>query len=120
MYTSVPPQLWMQLDKDIREHLVKIFSLERTGITEILDQQIIKDGYSVEDLKGITLEKMIAYIGSEETFPRAWELTCSKAKYELHPPINITPMADEPVDVPEEIIETKPQTNGSSKKNKQN
>ena len=115
MYNNVPPQLWMLLDKKIREHLVTVFDIKKTGPTEIRDNLIIQDGYSVEDLKAISLEKMTAYIGSEETFPRAWEITCSKAKGEVYPPINISPMADEPRDV-EPIIETKVETNGKKSK----
>ncbi len=88
------------LEKDVKDHLVKIFDLKRSGITEIRDQEVIRDGYSDEDLKAITLEKMIEYVGSEETFPRAWELTCAKVKYELHPPIFIksVPPDEEKVD----------------------
>lgn len=89
MYTNVPPQLWMMLPKESRDYIVKEFSLTRTGITEILDQQVIRDGYSMDDLKGITLDKMCAFIGSEEEFPRAWELTCAKVKSILHPPVNL-------------------------------
>lgn len=103
MYNNVPPQLWMLLDKQIRNHLVKVFEIPRTGITEIINQDVVRDGFSFDDLKAITLEKMTAYIGSEETFPRAWEITCSKAKGEVYPPMfikqpEVIPMADEPRD----------------------
>lgn len=120
MYNNVPTQLWMLLDKDIRAHLVSVFGINKTGITEIRDQDIIADGYTNEDLKAITLEKMTAYIGSEETFPRAWEITCAKAKYDLNPPpmeirSTIQP-ADEPLEMPEEVITT--EKNASIKKGK--
>lgn len=122
MYNNIPPQLWMHLDRKIRMRLIEVFDIKKTGITEIRDQEIISDGYSVEDLKAITLEKMTEYIGSEETFPRAWEITCSKAKGEVYPPMNlpieVIPMADEPVDVPEDIIEVKTQKNANTKKSK--
>lgn len=103
MYNNVPPQLWMLLDKQIRNHLVKVFEIPRTGITEIINQDVVRDGFSFDDLKAITLEKMTAYIGSEETFPRGWEITCSKAKGEVYPPMfikqpEVIPMADEPRD----------------------
>lgn len=119
MYNNVPPQLWMQLDPKIRAELVSVFNIKRTGITEIRDQTIISDGYSIEDLKAITLPLMNEYIGStEESFPRAWEITCSKAKSTVYPPIAmeippvVTPMADEPKD---EIIENNTKTNGNKK-----
>ena len=108
MYNNVPPQLWMQLDVDTRFHLKKIFDIPRTGITEIIDQRVITDGHSTEDLRVITLEKMNEYNGSKyDSFPHAWEVTCSKAKYELNPPL--VEMKSEP------IIETKPQNNGTKK-----
>lgn len=118
MYNNIPSQLWMLLDKDIRIYLATVFEIPMTGVREIIDDRIISDGHSNADLMAITLEKMTSYIGSEETFPRAWEITCSKAKGELHPAINLQqetfPMADEPKD---DIIETKTKTH-ESKKNK--
>lgn len=106
MYNSVPPQLWMQLDKKVRHHLVEIFKIPRTGITEIYNEEIRADGYSIDDLKAISLDKMIAYIGSEQSFPSAWEMTCKKANEEVFPSVKevIFPMADEPVEIVEEII----------------
>lgn len=105
MYERILPQMWMQLEKPIRLQIVKDFDIPRTGITEIRDQEVISDGYSVNDLSTITLEKMTSYIGSEETFPRAWEITCSKAKSIVYPantlnPVEVFPMADEPKEEP--------------------
>ena len=129
MYNSVPPQLWMQLDKKVRHHLVEIFKIPRTGITEIYNEEIRADGYSIDDLKAISLDKMIAYIGSEETFPRAWEMSCAKANSELNP--EVVPMADEPKETPTgdvttitsdnmDELQNKTKTNDSTKKeNKQ-
>ena len=112
----------MQLDSKVRSELVLEFGIKRTGITEIRDQTIISDGYSIEDLKAITLEKMNEYIGStEESFPRAWEITCSKAKSVVYPPITmeiaptVIPMADEPK---KEIIKNNTTKNVSTKKSK--
>lgn len=87
-------QHWITLPKEQREHLTKVFEVPMSGIKEIRDATVISDGHTNEDLKEITLEKLNAYIGSEETFPRAWEITISKAKYELNPPILIGSLAD--------------------------
>ena len=119
MYNSIPKELWMLIkDKKIKDRLVEVFDIPWTGIRSIIDQTVLLDGYSDEDLKAITLEKMIAYIGSEETFPRAWEITCMKAKGEVYPPLNLQqetfPMADEPKEV-EEIIETNTKKHDSKK-----
>lgn len=111
MYNNVLPAIWMQLEKPIKDHLVKVFDIKRTGISEIRDQTLISDGYSVLDLQVITLERMTEYIGSNETFPRAWELTCAKAKYELNPPMNLPKGENVEADdvtrvIPESITET--------------
>lgn len=87
MYNNVLPQLWMMVPQAERQHLAEVFGLNRTGNSEIRNNEVISDGYSVDDLRAITAEKMSAYIGSEETFPRAWELTCAKARSVLNPPV---------------------------------
>lgn len=83
------PQLWMVQPLDVRNHLAAHFDLHKTGVSEIRDQDVISDGYSFDDLEGITHEKMVEYVGSEESFPRLWELTVAKAHYELTPPIEM-------------------------------
>lgn len=129
MYNNIPSQLWMLLDKPVRAHLATVFEIPMTGVREIIDDRVISDGYSNTDLQSITLEKMIAYIGSEETFPRAWEMSCAKANSELNP--EVVPMADEPKETPTGDVTTitsdnmvelqnKTKTNDSTKKeNKQ-
>lgn len=86
MYIQIVPQLWMLVPKAERDLLAKQFELPRTGITEVIDQTVITDGYRAEDLINITLEKMVAFVGSEESFMRAWELTTMKAHSLLNPP----------------------------------
>jgi hypothetical protein len=110
MYNTVYPHIWMALSQEDRAHLVSVFDIKRTGVTEIRDQHLVSDGYTVEDLTAISLEKMIAYIGSEETFPRAWELTCMKVRYELSPP---------PIDMQKVINENKTENNAKTKKSEQ-
>ncbi len=85
--SNIYPQMWLALPKAIRNLLAERFEIPRTGVTEIRDQDVVSDGYTGEDLQHITLEKMNAYIGSEETFGRAWEITIAKAHAELNPPI---------------------------------
>ncbi len=83
-------QVWMDLPKETKDHLIKIFSLSRTGITEIRDQTVVTDGYTNNDLATLTADKMSAYVGSpigELSFSRLWEITLSKIKFELHPPV---------------------------------
>lgn len=82
-------QVWISLDKETRLLLAEDLKLTRTGVTEIRDQVVVSDGFTNDDLKQITLEKMCEYIGSTETFARAWELTIAKAKSVLNPPMGI-------------------------------
>lgn len=89
MFDRIYVHNWISLDKEIRKHLVSVFGLVPTGIAEIRDQTVISDGYSNADLDRITAAKMAEYVGSNESFPRLWELTLAKVKYELHPPIDL-------------------------------
>ncbi len=95
MFEKISIGLWMFLPRAHRDHLVSVFDLKRTGISEIKNEEVISDGYSNADLEGITKEKMEAYIGSEaESFHRAWEITLSKCRGEL---------SDEPKDINKEF-----------------
>lgn len=79
--------MWLSLPRATRDHLIEVFGLERSGVTEIRDQDVVSDGYTIDDLRKISLEKMTEYIGSEETFSRAWEITLAKVHAELNPPV---------------------------------
>lgn len=82
-------QHWIDLPQETRSHLVKVFGIPRTGITEIRDQTVVSDGHTNTDLEAITADKMSAYVGSEIDsldFSRLWTITLSKVKFELHPP----------------------------------
>ena len=111
MYEHVLPNLWMLLSYEERNHLAKVFNMEKTGVTEVKDNQVITDGYRYEDLGAITRDKMIEYVGSEDTFPRLWELTCAKVKFEL------TPITGQ-VGAKPEVIETNITPNAKSTKSK--
>lgn len=87
MFDRIIVHNWISLSKDVRKHLVGVFNLVATGIAEIRDQEVISDGHSNADLEKITAAKMAEYVGSNESFPRLWELTLAKVKYELNPPI---------------------------------
>lgn len=96
MQQFLTQQQWMLLDTPFKQKLVEVFSIVRTGASEIRDNHVVSDGYTQADLKAITLEKMNAYIGSEETsFLRAWEITLSKVNFELNPPVGEIKGTDE-------------------------
>lgn len=79
----------MHISKEVRDYLAAMWKIPQSGITEIRDQTVLSDGHTYDDLSVITLEKMTEYIGSEESFARAWELTVMKAYSELHPPVGV-------------------------------
>ncbi len=83
------PQMWLDLSREVRDHFVKVFGIVKTGIAEIRDQTLISDGVTGEDLQVITEAKMAEYVGSVAPFHRLWEISISKAKYEINPPIAV-------------------------------
>lgn len=110
-HDKVVPQHWMLLPKDIRAHLAVVFNIRVSGVTEIRDQDVITDGRTINDLEALSLERMCDYIGSEETFARAFELTIAKAHAELHPPVGVIKGE---VEAPVEPVE-KPKKNAKAK-----
>lgn len=93
----------MLLSKDERVHLAKVFDIPKSGVSEIIDQRVITDGHNADDLMTLTAERMEIYVGSKESFPRLWELTCAKAHYELNPPVGIIKKAE--IEEPELPVE---------------
>ena len=92
MFDRVYQQNWMALEKNIREHLSSLFNIPRSGIVEIMDDRVIVDGHTNEDLAIITSELLMAYTGSREKFPTLWELAIERARSEVSPPIDLTPI----------------------------
>jgi hypothetical protein len=106
------PQQWMHVSKEIRDYLALMWKVPQSGITEVRDQEIITDGHTYEDLAVITLDRMCDYIGSEESFARAWEVTVAKAHSELHPPVGIIRKNVEDAEIPEDIEIEEPKKRG--------
>lgn len=95
MFTQIYTQYWISLPKEVREHLVSIFDIPRSGITEIRDQTVLSDGHTNEDLKAISAERMGAYTGdTTAAFPMLWELTIVKAFEDLAQKIVDAPEAE--------------------------
>ena len=88
MQNFITKDQWMLLSIPTKQKLVEVFGLIRNGFSEVRDNVVIADGYTAEDLKRMTKEVMETYIGSvEESFLRAWEITLSKVRFELNPPV---------------------------------
>jgi hypothetical protein len=114
------PGQFMHVSKEVRDYLAAMWKIPRSGITEIRDQDVISDGHTYEDLASITHEMMNKFVGSEESFARAWELTVMKAYSELHPPVGTiggdvekqlyddtpTPVSEELKDIVDDTVTT--------------
>lgn len=55
------PTVWLKLSQETRSKIAKEFQLNKSGHSEVVDNQVVSDGYSVFDLQGITLEKLKAF-----------------------------------------------------------
>lgn len=106
MQEFITQQQWLLLPREVKNELINVFGIERTGISEVRDNEIISDGYSQKDLMVITKETMAKYIGSDESFLRAWEITLSKINFTLHPPVGEI-VASKEVEGASEIVEAK-------------
>lgn len=58
---------WLTLPHPIRLELVKLFNLSRSAGTQVIDNRVISDGYTFEDLQAINVETMQAVLNSQET-----------------------------------------------------
>lgn len=85
MYDHVFMGQWMHLSKEIRGQLIKDFNLRSTGRVEVVDQTVVTDGYTNDDLKAFTHESMSKYVGRAESFGKLWELTIEQAISLLNP-----------------------------------
>ena len=90
--------MWLELPQPLRNKLVEIFSLPRSGGTSISSfggvMKVDTDGYTHQDLAGISIPKMQDFLGSDETdFWKLLELTINKAEASL--PEELKPVIDE-------------------------
>lgn len=49
---------WLALKPETRAALAKIFRLNRSSFTHVVDNHVESDGYTYHDLEGITVEEM--------------------------------------------------------------
>lgn len=67
----LPYQLWLKLPKEIRDKLVVLFHIKRTGSTVVdygpAGNTVVSDGYKPADIEAITLEKMQALLDNDST-----------------------------------------------------
>ena len=92
-------QIWIDLSREVRTHLIKVFGLVRTGVAEIRDKTVISDGYTNKDLEAITLEAMAKYTETTGSFSQLWENTLAKVNLELHPELKPEPQPEPSVGI---------------------
>lgn len=104
-FERILPGQFMNLSKELRDHIAGVFHVAQSGATEVRNDEVVSDGRTFEDLAVITKEAMLEYVGSTEDFLRAWELTVRKAYSELHPSMGVirasAPAADLEPTVPQ-------------------
>ena len=86
MPERLTPAQFMLAPKEVRDYMHHMWKIPQSGGSEVVDGVQVSDGHTYQDLAIITKELLTEYIGSEESFLRAWEISVSKALTELHPP----------------------------------
>lgn len=76
---------WLQLPYELRSVLVEVFNIPKSSGVVMQDSKVLTDGYTQEDLKHITTDKMKEYVGTDVDvdFNELFELTIKKAETEL-------------------------------------
>lgn len=87
------PQLtitqWVALPLEVRNKIVEIFKLPRSGHTEVINNQyVVSDGYTHEDLANLTEEKMQEYLGSGYTKDTQYFDYVDKVIQKIHMELN--------------------------------
>lgn len=73
---------WLRLPIDTRHKIADIFKIKKSGGTEVVSNEIVKDGYSVHDIDAaVTKEALQQYLGStQENFQWLWEDMINKVE----------------------------------------
>ena len=106
MPERLTPGQFMLAPKEVRDYMGHMWKIPQTSASEVVDNVQVSDGHTYQDLAIITKELLCEYIGSDESFLRAWEISVSKAITELHPPeVVISKPAVENVEPKDEVVE---------------
>lgn len=89
-------QQWLTIPLKFRIDLAVLFSLHRSGTTVVEDNKVKSDGFSYEDLEGISLERMQEYVGTiEQDYFKLLDLTLIKMQNPPPPPENVASLSIE-------------------------
>lgn len=118
------PAIWLQQPLEVRQQIAKDFHLTRSGGNSVTTDngktRIDSDGFTVDDLRKLTLQAMQEYVGStENNYWSLWDQTVAKARRSLETPpseemhaetTDELPPAVPGVELPKEKVFTKPKT----------
>ena len=54
---------WMEIPHHIRQLIIEQFGLQRSAYTDVRDMKVFSDGYTNDDLKALSLERLKEYTG---------------------------------------------------------
>jgi hypothetical protein len=75
---------WLKLPLLVRLRLRRDLEIPRSGGNILDGQRLVSDGHTDENLATITIEKLQAYLGSEDdSFETLWEATVLKATQDI-------------------------------------
>ena len=65
MEAHLSVQQWCSLPQEMRLKLVNLFELKRSAATHVNNGVLETDGYTYNDLQGISIDKMLSYLGAD-------------------------------------------------------
>ena len=83
MFTQIYVSQWMSLPRDVRVWLRTMFDIPQTNVVEVLNNTVITDGVTNDDLKAITLEKLQEFTKQEGKFSDLFEYLVQKIQLEI-------------------------------------
>ena len=65
---------WLELPQEIKQKLILLFAIPRSSGESTVNNTVISDGHTHEDLAHITVDKMRVFLGIENEKDGFWEL----------------------------------------------
>lgn len=77
--TQILPQEWMHFSQEVKDHMRELFGIKKSGHVEVLDNKVVTDGHTLEDLQSVSVTKMQLYTSSKsDNFRELLTLTIEK------------------------------------------
>ena len=57
---------WLQVPTETRNKLIELFNLRKSGVTSVVNNVVISDGFTDLDLSDLTIDKLQKYLGSKD------------------------------------------------------